>query len=247
MTVPGAARALSLFEIYAQEKRGLTKSEVARLMNLPESSTSDLLNTLHDLGYVSRTVSTRQYFPTGRLAAVATAIPVSTGMTTFGTEAASMLASRTGETACFAVLAGHRAEIVAVAQAQHRLRYVVTVGDTVSLHGTSIGKAILGGLPDGDRERLLRTATLTPLTPHTKVVAAELEAELRDSGQCGWYQAVDEGTVGVSSFAVSGRLGEHVVGLGVIGPSERLVTRTAGIIAEIVDVRRVIFERADRV
>ena len=47
--VPAAARTMALFEIFAREKRELSKSEVARLLDLPESSTSDLLNTLFDL------------------------------------------------------------------------------------------------------------------------------------------------------------------------------------------------------
>ena len=45
--VPAAARTMTLLEVFAREKRELSNSDLARLMDLPESSCSDLLHTLH--------------------------------------------------------------------------------------------------------------------------------------------------------------------------------------------------------
>ncbi|MGN5477112.1 helix-turn-helix domain-containing protein [Cupriavidus basilensis] len=53
--IPAASRAMAVFEVFAREKRELSNSDMARLLSLPESSTSDLLHTLHSLGYLMRT------------------------------------------------------------------------------------------------------------------------------------------------------------------------------------------------
>lgn len=240
-TVPAAARAMALFEIFARERRELTKSEVARLLDLPESSSSDLLNTLHELGYVSRTATTRRFYPTGRLLAMASAIGENDVFTAFGIEATGLLAQRAGETSCCAVLAGHQIKVVAVSEGRHRLRYVLNTGDTFSIHGTSIGKALLGGLDDVDMGRTIRLKPLPRLTEHTKVDPRELETEVREHRELGWYEAIDEGTTGVSSFATSGRLGDEVVGLSLIGPTGRVRSNRDKLRAIILEVRDEVF------
>ena len=48
--VPAATRTMLLLEVFARERRELSNSDLARLMDLPESSCSDLLYTLHDMG-----------------------------------------------------------------------------------------------------------------------------------------------------------------------------------------------------
>lgn len=242
-TVPAAARAMALFEIFAREKRELTKSEVARLLDIPESSSSDLLNTLHELGYVSRTATTRRFYPTGRLLATATAISENDPLSAFGAEASGLLAQRSGETASCAVLTGDRIKIVAVSQGGHRLRYVVEVGDTFTINGTAIGKALLSRLDDHDLSRLLRLKPLPRLTENTKTNPRELEEEVRKHRELGWFRSVDEGTVGVSSFAVSGSVGDEVVGLGIIGPSDRIQADEDRLLKVVLEVRDTVFGR----
>jgi DNA-binding IclR family transcriptional regulator len=234
---------MAVFEVFAREQRELTKSEVARLLDLPESSTSDLLNTLHGLGYLSRTVTTRRYYPTGRLLDVATAIAKNDLLTAFGVEATSLLAQRTGETACCAVLAGDQIKIVAVSEGRHRLRYVLHVGDTFTIHATAIGKSLLGGLDDEETGRLLRLKPLPRRTPHSKIDPREVEEDVREHRKLGWYQAVDEGTLGVSSFAVSGQVGDQVVGLGIIGPTDRVTAGEDTLREAVVEVRDTVFDR----
>lgn len=213
---------MALFEIFARERRELSKSEVARLLDVPESSSSDLLTTLQDLGYLSRTPSTRRFYPTSRLLTIAREIELNDALGTFAAEATSLLAQRSGETACCAVLAGDRIKVVAVSEGRHRLRYVLGVGDTFTIHGTAIGKALLSGLNPVEAGRLLRLKPLGRLTPNTLVDPRDVEADIARGTERGWQSATDEGTVGVSSVAVTGLLGDQVLGLGVIGPTERV-------------------------
>jgi DNA-binding IclR family transcriptional regulator len=239
--VPAAARTMALFEIFAREKRELGKSEIARLLDLPESSSSDLLNTLHDLGYVSRTPATRRFYPTGRLLSVAQEIGEDNWLAAFGAEATSVLAQKSGETACCAVLAGERIKVVAVAEGRYRLRYILDVGDTFTIHGTAIGKALLSGLAEAEMHRVLRLKALTQLTKNTKTDPRLVEADVRTGRERGWQSAVDEGTIGVSSLALAGRVGDQNVGLGIIGPTKRVVPNSGNLRRELLEVGRTVF------
>jgi len=239
--VPAAARTLALFEIFAREKRELSKSEIARLLDLPESSSSDLLNTLHDLGYVSRTVTTKRFYPTGRLLSVAQEISENSALTGFGTEATSLLAEQSGETASAAVLSGERIKVIAVSQGRFRLRYVLEVGDTFTIHGTAVGKALLSGLSDIEMHRVLRLKALTQLTKNTKIDPRLVEADVRAGRERGWHSSVDEGTIGVSSLALVGKVGDDNVGLGIIGPTERVVPNSEVLTERLLEVGRTVF------
>ena len=59
--IPAATRTLSVFEIFAREKRALTKSNVARLHPVAGTSCLDLRHTFHPLGYLMRTPKSRKY------------------------------------------------------------------------------------------------------------------------------------------------------------------------------------------
>jgi DNA-binding IclR family transcriptional regulator len=233
---------MATFEIFARERRELTKSDVARLLDLPESSTSDLLNTLYEIGYLSRTATTRRYYPTGRLWAMANDIAANDFLLSFGAEACGLLAQRTGETASMSTRAGASIKINAVSQGRHRLRYVVNVGDSFSIHGTAQGKALLSSLRPDERDRLLRLRPLSRMTPHTKVDPVEIGKHVDESRERGWFHASDEGTVGVSSFAVAGKVGLEDVSLGIIGPTERIVPATDELVPTLLDVAAAVFE-----
>jgi DNA-binding IclR family transcriptional regulator len=221
-SVPAAARTMALFEVFARERRELTKSELARLLDLPESSCSDLLNTLFELGYVTRTVETKRYYPTTRLLQAATAISESDPLSGFGAEATGLLSRKVNETCSFGVLDGTRVKILAVQEGTHRLRYVVAVGDRVSVHGTAIGKALLSKLTSAERSRLLRLEPLLRLTDDTITDVTRLEKEITEHHSRGWHCSRGEGAPGVWSLGVADYVGTTLVGLSLIGPADRM-------------------------
>jgi IclR family acetate operon transcriptional repressor len=52
--VPAVEKAFAVVELFAAENRGYTLSEVSRLLKLPISTTSSLLHTMHNCGYLQR-------------------------------------------------------------------------------------------------------------------------------------------------------------------------------------------------
>jgi IclR family transcriptional regulator, acetate operon repressor len=240
--VPAAARALHLLDIFAREQRELSNSELARLMDLAESSCSDLLFTLWQLGYLSRTASTKRFYPTNRLLAQATAIGSNNPLLAIGAEATDLLSQRTGETAVLSVLEGDVVLVVDMREGTHRLRYKRTPGDRLPLNTSAQGKALLGQFEPAERARMLRLHPLKALTDQTRTNPAELEKEVQAQAKRGWFSTQNEAADGASGMAVAGRVGLNYVSLSIVGPTERFEANTKRYAEILQEVGAAVFE-----
>ena len=64
-------RTLDFLEIFADQKRPLAASEIARLLDIAASSCHDVLQTLLERGYIYELTSRGGYYPTLRLYEIA--------------------------------------------------------------------------------------------------------------------------------------------------------------------------------
>ena len=72
MDVKTASRVLDVLNLFADERRPLTYSEMARLLEIPLSSCHGLLKTMVAHGFLYDFGSRQGYYPTQRLLHVAT-------------------------------------------------------------------------------------------------------------------------------------------------------------------------------
>ena len=154
---------MTLLELFAREKRELSNSDLARLLDLPESSCSDLLHTLLELGYLVRTARSRRFYPTARLLTVAREISASDPVYAVASEAAELIRDKTGETGLVGRVDAGVVKVLAFTEAAHPLRYVQTVGDRLSLHVSALGKAALTLGSAAEAARQLRLKPLKKL------------------------------------------------------------------------------------
>lgn len=220
--VPAAARTMLLFEAFARERRELSNAEIAKLLELPESSCVDLLHTLQEAGYLMRTARSRRFYPTPRLSALANAIASNDPVATTGREAVELLGDLTGETALCGVLGDHHVEVLGIREGKHALRFITTAGTRIGLHATAMGKALLSELSPEDAAERLARRPLKALTPNTETDAKRLLRSLDTTRSRGYAWVDGEGSDGVAAMAVAGRIGDEVLGLSITGPAERL-------------------------
>lgn len=213
---------MAVFEIFAREQRDLSNSDMARLLGVADSSCSDLLHTLHTLGYLTRTSRTRRFYPSARLLDTARRIAESDPLTGLAREAVEQLAERTNESAFFGVLEPTAVKVAAAASSRLPLRFILDVGERVALHASALGKAMLGLLPEEEARARLDAVRRPAVTPNTVVDVDRLLGQLRRGRELGWYEAHDEGAPGVTALAVSLWLGGQPVGLSLAGPEERI-------------------------
>lgn len=220
--IPAASRAMAVFEVFAREKRELSNSDVARLLQVAESSTSDLLHTLHSLGYLMRTTRTRRFYPTARMLKTARQIAENDPLTTAAREAVEQLGARSDESAFVGVPDPACVKVVATQPSRLPLRYMLDVGARASFHACALGKALLALLPEDEARARLARHALRPLTSHTVIDVNALMAQVAEGRSRGWWASREEGAEGVHGLAVSGWLGEQPVGLSLAGPAERM-------------------------
>jgi len=232
---------MSLFELFAREKRELSNSDLARLMDLPESSCSDLLHTLHEQGYLIRTARSRRFYPTARLLAVAREISASDPVYAVASEAAELLRDKTGETGMVGRVESGVVKVLAFTEGRHSLRYVQNVGDKLSLHVSALGKAVLAlGTPE-EAARQLRLKPLKKLCQGTITDLALLEAQVEQARKQGWIQVENEGGDGLSALAVAGYVGGEPVALSVAGPTDRIRQNREPYLTALREVQALVF------
>ncbi|WP_422085176.1 IclR family transcriptional regulator [Variovorax sp.] len=239
--VPAATRTMTLLEVFAREKRELSNSDLARLMDLPESSCSDLLHTLHELGYLLRTARSRRFYPTARLLTVAKEISASDPLYAVGAEACELLRDRTGETGLCGRLESGVVKVIALSEGRHALRYMQHVGDKLALHVSALGKAILAiGTPE-EAARQLRLKPLRSLASGTITDLSELEAQVARAREQGWIWVENEGSEGLTAVAVAGQIGGETLALSVAGLTHRMRDQRERCIEALQEVKAVVF------
>lgn len=220
--IPAASRAMAVFEVFAREKRELSNSDMARLLQVAESSTSDLLHTLHSLGYLMRTTRSRRFYPTGRMLEAARQIAANDPLTVGAREAAEQLNVLSDESAFVGIPDATAVKVVATQPSRQPLRYILEVGARASFHASALGKALLALLPEEEARARLARHALRPLTSHTVLDVDALMAQIAEGRERGWWESREEGSDGVYGLAVSGWLGDQPVGLSLAGPGERM-------------------------
>ncbi|RYE40968.1 MAG: IclR family transcriptional regulator, partial [Hyphomicrobiales bacterium] len=176
--IPTAQRVLQVFEIYAREGRPLTNSEMARFLDLADSSCSDLLYTLRQAGYLLRTPKSRYFHPTGRLLDVAQGITAADPLQSFATEALEVLTRQSGESSMCGLLDGNKVKIYASQESPRALRYVLQPGTTLELQITALGKALLGAMDAAERNATIETLSFEKITADSITNPAALRAQI---------------------------------------------------------------------
>lgn len=220
--LPTAQRVLRVFEVYAQEKRPLSNSEMARLLGIADSSCSDLLYTLRQEGYLLRAPKTRLYHPTGRLFDVAQGIATADPMQIFASEALDVLSRQSGESSMCAHLDGNQVKIFDCQESPRALRYVLKPGTLVDLHTTAMGKALLGTMTPKRRDALIDELPMKPATAQSISDKEELRRQLTEGSNNGYYFTRDEGNEGVFAIGIGGYVDSQLTAIALVGPTARM-------------------------
>jgi DNA-binding IclR family transcriptional regulator len=239
--VPAAARTMSIFETFAQHRRELSNAEIAKLLGVAESSSSDLLHTLYEIGYLMRTARSRRFYPTARLQSLATSIATNNPLVLAGQEAIELLSDRTGETAICGVLGDHHVEVAGIREGKYELRYILEVGGRIGLHVSALGKALLALSDPKDAHARMTARPLKKVTPHSVIDLATLEKQFRDIRKRGYASVENEGTEGVSAMAIAGRVGGELMAVSIAGPSERLKRNAKAYREALLEVKNIVF------
>lgn len=217
-----ALRTLQVIEAFDGMGRTMSLSEIAAELNIPVSSCFQLVRTLVSAGYLYGVGRRQAFYPTRRLLDIMQRVASRDPLIERIAGELDKLRDLTGETAAFSILQKDRVLYLAAAESRQTLRVTIAPGSVRPAHSTASGKALLGGLDQEARRRMLRQTEMPAFTPRTITDAAELELDLAEAQIRGHYRTFGEGSEGLSGIAVPVVIDGATYALAVSGPSERI-------------------------
>ena len=192
-------RGLAVIRAFGTDRARMTLSEVAREADLSRASARRFLHTLVELGYV--VTDGRVFALRPQVLELGYAYLSSLSLPEVAQPHLEQLVEDVGESSSVAVLDG--ADIVYVARVATRriMSAAIQVGTRFPASATSMGRAVLAHVSDGEREAFLAGATLLPLTARTITDKGSLRAELHAVREQGWALVDQELEEGLRSIA----------------------------------------------
>ncbi len=215
--IPVVQSAFSVLE--AISKAGwVSLKEVTSRTGVSKSTAFRILTTLCHLGYLVRD-DRKRYAASPRMASLMSDNALAEGLKHVSLPHMIRLRDRHGETVNLGRL--HQGQIwyVEVVPSEYALRLHETPGETVSLHASALGRAILAFLPAPEAETLLRDRQLREFTRETITDLDELRRSFaiirargyaRDRGEisplamCVAAPILDSGNLPIGAMSISG-------------------------------------------
>ena len=234
--VQSLSRALKLLNALAYHSQGLSLSEIAGVVGLPNSTAHRLLTTLQNERYV-RFDSERSAWVIGVQAfRVGSAFVRSRDIVTVARPYMRRLMQQSGETANLGI--ADRGEIVYLAQVetQKMMRAIAGPGGRAPLHCTGIGKALMAYLAEGERRKLIDGLNFQRETPKTIVAADVLLDDLERGRAHDYFLDDEENAVGLRCVAavIFNEFGEPMAGLSISGPTARVTNARIPVLGRLV-------------
>ena len=215
------ARGLRVIEAFNRERRQLTLSDLARLVDLPRASVRRTLATLVHLGYAER--DERLFRLTPRTLNLASAYLASNAMSGTLQPAVERLSEDVNEACSAAVLDGDDVVMIAHAAPKRVINVSAQIGFRLPAVASSLGRVLLGGLDDAALDAFLARVQPAKHTPSTVVGKKELRRSILKARADGFSLVDQEAEIGFRSISVPLRRldGRMVAALNVGVRSER--------------------------
>ena len=176
------SRGLDVLEALAlANEHGLGPSAIGHRVGLDKATVTRLLRTLIEKGYVTQDETTRRYRLTGKVLWLAHRATVRLDLRTVARPHLTALRDELGETVHLGIMEDLRVVYVDKLEADNSIQLVSAVGQTMPLHSTSLGKAMLAALPDEEREGKYARMDFQPRTDRTVLDLATFREEIRQT------------------------------------------------------------------
>lgn len=239
-SVKAAARTFDLLEAFAVERRALSLSQLAKLLNVPVSSCHQLVGTLEARGYLYTVGRRRQIYPTGKILGIARAIVAHDPWMIHAVPQLQELRTQTRETVLLGKRQGRHVIYLMVEEGTEAIRFTASVGDRKPLHLSSLGMALLGSLGDHQRDELLAEMEERYRTTTFALNEATVTRELAIGRERGWYVLQGGREFDVMAIGISFEISGESFAIGVAGPLQRVVPAKGSFAAALLATRAAI-------
>lgn len=191
MTTRTLSRGLDVLEALASaDDLGVGPSAIAEMVDLDKATVTRLLRTLVEAGYVAQDEVSRRYRLTGKIRRLAQGVGAQLDLQRIARPHLSRLRHDIGETVHLGVREGLSVYYVEKLVSANSIQLVSKVGQTMPLHTTALGKAIVSALSEADREVLYAQMDFAPRTARTIRSVEEFRTEVSRTQARGY--AIDD-------------------------------------------------------
>lgn len=217
-----AARALDILELFAEQKRPLFVTEMSKILKTPISSCFHLLNTLETCGYAYSLGPRRGYYLTNKILRLASEVADHDPLHQIFGPTLRALRDETKETILLAQLIQSQIVALYVCQSPQRIRFTGEVGEIWPVHSSSMGRAILGLMPEAQRRGELAKADLVKFNSTTVTDPEKILRIIEDGNARGWHMGKGETISDLCGVAMAVSIMGQQFAISVTGPVYRI-------------------------
>lgn len=238
-------KALHILGTFTMERPQMSIGDLVEQLGIPKVSIYRFLRVLMRHGFIAQNPETHAYRLGIRMFELGSIVLRNFELRKVAFPLIAELSSNSGETVHLGVLDQDRVISIEGVESGQSLRISLPVGKRVYLHSTGIGKAILGFLPDAERQKILAAAGLPRFTPHTITEPERMEREVATIRRRGYAVDYEENEVGVRCVAapIFDAYGRVIASLSLSGPAMRIGPNAVPFLARmVIDTTRKISE-----
>lgn len=218
-------KAMKVLNLFSLERPEWSVSEASKTLNLPKSSTSELMSGLAEERLLSRTAAKGRYRLGWRLFELSQTLLDTSEFRINARKVMQELVRSWGETVHLAVLDGVQAVYIEKLQPTPAVKIRITrSGARLPAHATGVGKTLLA-FSDWDRvATLFEDQGMPALTPNTICTLEELSEELEQVRERGYAYDHEESLIGLCCVAApirDSKEGETIAALSMSVPAYR--------------------------
>jgi DNA-binding IclR family transcriptional regulator len=222
--VKSAERTLAILEYFREKKRGATVGEIAGDLGLPQSSTTMLLKTLLDLGYLDYTPQSRKFQPTFRVAVLGSWIQQSMFKSGPLTDIMESIGASTGETVLLGLQNGPNMQYVHIVPAMYPIQLTAQVGVLRPMTCAALGRVLLARKSNDEIRAIVRRNNADADDSAHRVHEREFMAEIEIIRSQGFAESRGKMIAGanVIGMIVPDQPNRAPLAIGVGGPMTRI-------------------------
>jgi DNA-binding IclR family transcriptional regulator len=226
-------RAIEILDLIADEGP-LGVSEISRILELPKSSTHNILETLVVNRLLEKDMERNSYVLGSKLVQLGNHAQESLEVKRIAAPVLRKLNRELDETVHLTVLDRDEVVYIDCLESRKRLRAYSVIGVRAPLYCTAVGKAIMAYLDQEDLDRIIKTQGLAAFTPATITTRGRLKTELAETRRRGYSvdNAEHEEHLRCVGAPVRDHSGTVFAAISVSGPSQRIMVKSVPGIAQ---------------